>query len=183
MKTHIAARNTWLVVLPLLLGISMVLLSCNITSVFKPSTPTPTNSPTFTASPTITPSPTRTNTPTRTSTPTSTPQPTLAIPSGTPVALFHHIPIRSDAIAAEGKPEDRWYTYVTEVDQDLVLDYYLQRLPSNGWEIDWVSENDKGGFIIYRKNVLDFIYVFEDEERGVTFVEIFLSTGSPSLNP
>jgi hypothetical protein len=99
------------------------------------------------------------------------------------VSLFHNIPIRSDAKGAEGQPEDRWYSYVIEVDQDLILDYYLQRLPSIGWEIDWVSENDKGGYIIYRKDVLDFIYIFEDSERGLTFVDIFLSTGSPSLSP
>ena len=99
------------------------------------------------------------------------------------MSLWHNIPIRSDAVAAEGQVEDRWYTYVTPTDQDLVLNYYLQRLPSIGWEVDWVSPNDHGGYIIYRKNVFDFIYIFEDEERGVTFVDIFLSTGSPSLNP
>jgi hypothetical protein len=99
------------------------------------------------------------------------------------VSVFHHIPIRSDALAAEGQPDDRWYSYVIDVDQDLVLDYYLERLPSNGWEVDWVSPNDHGGYIIYRKDVLDFIYIYEDEERGLTFVEIFLSTGSPSLAP
>lgn len=86
-------------------------------------------------------------------------------------------------MAAEGQPEDRVYTYITEVNQDLVLNYYLQKLTSYGWEIDGFSENDKGGYIIFRKNVLDFIYIYEDQERGVTFVHIFLSTGSPSLNP
>lgn len=99
------------------------------------------------------------------------------------MSIWHRIPIRSDALAAEGRVEDRWYTYVTEADQDLVLEYYLQRLPSNGWEIDWVSPNDEGGYIIYRKNIMDFIYIFEDEGRNLTFVLIFLSTGSPSLNP
>jgi len=183
MKTNNEVKNTWLAVIAFVLGSSMLVLACNVTSVFQPSTATPTNTPTFTASPTVTASPTRTSTPTRTPSQTPTPEPTRAIPSGTPVSAFHHIPIRSDAVGAEGQPEDRWYTYVTEVDQDLILDYYLQRLPSVGWEIDWVSENDHGGYIIYRKNVLDFLYIFEDEERGVTFVEIFLSTGSPSLNP
>lgn len=99
------------------------------------------------------------------------------------MSFWNHIPIRSDALAAEGRPEDRWYSYVTHTDQDLVLNYYLQKLPSYGWEIDWVSPNDHGGYIIYRKNVLDFIYIFADEDRGMTFVEIFLSSGSPSLNP
>jgi hypothetical protein len=183
MKAHVAARNTWLALIAFILGNSMLVLACNVMSVFQPSTPTPTNSPTFTASPTITASPTLTSTPTQTPTPTSTPEPTRSIPSGTPVSMFHHIPIRSDAVAAEGQPEDRWYSYVTVVDQDLVLDYYLQKLPSYGWEIDWVSPNDKGGYIIYRKNILDFIYIFEDKDRELTFVEIFLSTGSPSLNP
>ena len=183
MKTSIAVKNTWFALMICILGSSLLVLACNITSVFRPSTPTPTNSPTYTASPTITPSPTRTSTPTRTPTPTLTPNPTRSIPVGTPVSLFHKIPIRSDAVGADGQLEDRWYIYVTEVDQDLVLDYYLQRLPSTGWEIDWVSENDEGGYIIYRENVLDFIYIFEDHELGVTFVEIFLSTGSPSLNP
>ncbi len=183
MKTDHEVKNTWLTLIAIILGSNMLLASCNVMSLFQPSTATPTNFPTITASPTVTASPTRTSTPTQTSTPTSTPEPTRSIPSGTPVSLFHHIPIRFDAVAAEGQPEDRWYTYVTEVGQDLVLDYYLQRLPSNGWEIDCVSENDHGGYIIYRKNVLDFIYIFEDKERSVTFVEIFLSTGSPSLNP
>ena len=99
------------------------------------------------------------------------------------MSLWNRLPILPDALAAEGRLEDRWYSYVTEVDQDLVLNYYLQKLPSYGWQIDWVSENDNGGYIIYRKNVLDFIYIYEDQERGVTFVDIFLSTGSPSLNP
>jgi hypothetical protein len=183
MKTNIAAKNSWLARIAFVLGSSMLVLACNAASVFQPSTATPTVSPTLTVSPAVTASPIPTNTPTRTPAQTPTPEPTRSIPSGTPMSLWHHIPIRSDAVAAEGQLEDRWYTYVTQTDQDLVLKYYLQRLPSSGWEIDWVSPNDHGGYIIYRKNVLDFIYIFEDEERGVTFVEIFLSTGSPSLDP
>ena len=183
MKTNMETRNAWLALLACILGSSLLVVGCNGKSAFQLRTPTPTNSPTYTASPTVTASPTRTSRPTRTSTPTLTPEPTRSIPSGTPVSLFHNIPIRSDAVAADGQPEDRWYSYITEVSQDLVLDYYLQRLPSRGWEVEWVSENDKGGYIIYRKNVLDFIYIFEDQERGLTFVEIFLSTSSPSLNP
>jgi hypothetical protein len=156
MKTNHAVKNTWLALLAYILGSSTLVLACNVTSMFQPSTATPSNSPTFTASPTATASPTRTDTPTRTPTKTATPEPTLSIPSGTPLSLWHHIPIRSDAVAAEGRVEDRWYTYVTHADQDLVLDYYLQRLPSSGWEIDWVSENDKGGYIIYRKNICNW---------------------------
>ncbi|MCQ3936605.1 MAG: hypothetical protein DPW18_06115 [Chloroflexi bacterium] len=182
MKTIIEIKKAWLILIPCILVSSFIVASCNTMFVFQPSTPTPTSPPTFTASPTITAPPTHT-TPTRTPTPTLTPEPTRSIPSGTPVSLFHNIPIPSDAVAAEGQPKDRWYVYVTEVDQDIVLEYYLQRLPAIGWEIDWVSENDKGGYIIYRKNVLDFIYIYEDQERSLTFVDIFLSTGSPSLNP
>jgi hypothetical protein len=99
------------------------------------------------------------------------------------MSVWNRIPILPDASSAEGKPEDRWYSYVTKSDQDKVLEYYLQQLPRYRWEIDWISPNDDGGYIIYRRNVLDFIYIFEDKDRGVTFVEIFLSTGSPSLNP
>lgn len=99
------------------------------------------------------------------------------------MALWHEIPIRSDALAADGPAEERWYTYVTETDQDLVVKYYLDRLPAAGWEIDWVSPNDQGGYIIYRKNVLDFIYIFEDQERGLTFVDIFLSSEGLPLDP
>jgi hypothetical protein len=99
------------------------------------------------------------------------------------MSVWNRIPILPDASSAEGRPEDRWYSYVTHSNQDTVLDYYVQQLPRYRWEIDWVSPNDNGGYILYRKNVLDFIYIFEDKDRDVTFVEIFLSTGSPSLNP
>lgn len=183
MKTHIAATNNRLTTIIFALAGSMFALSCNTMSILQPSTATPTNSPTLTASPTNTPTPTITITPTWTPTRTPTPTPTRSIPSGTPVSKWHNIPIRSDALAAEGGVEERWYTYVTEADQDLVLDFYLEKLPPIGWEIDWVSPNDQGGYIIYRKNVLDFIFIFEDQERGLTIVSIFLSTGSPSLNP
>jgi len=180
MKTHIAGKNTWLALIPFILGSSMVALACNITSVFQPSTATPTMTPTFTASPTVTPSPTSTKTPTRTPTLTPTSEPTESIPSGTPMALWNHIPILPDALAAEGRPEDRYYRYITHTDQDKVMDYYLQQLPRYGWEVDWVSPNDHGGYIIYRKEIFDFIYIYEDGD--LTFVTIFLSSGSPSLN-
>jgi hypothetical protein len=185
MKTNIAAKNTWLAIMALILGSSLPGIACNAASVFLPNTFTPTLTFTFTASPTVTssPSPTSTNTPTRIPTRTLTPEPTLSIPSGTPLSVWNRIPILPDASSAEGRPEDRWYSSVTHSNQDTVLDYYVQQLPRYRWEIDWVSPNDNGGYIIYRKNVLDFIYIFEDKDRDVTFVEIFLSTGSPSLNP
>jgi hypothetical protein len=96
------------------------------------------------------------------------------------MARWHHLPIPPDAQSAEGKPEERFYSFVTKSDQDQVLDYYLEQLPRYGWEIDWVSPNDEDGYIIYRKEVLDFIYIYENDD--LTFVNIFLSTGSPSLN-
>jgi len=161
---------------------SLLISACGPGQMFGPTfTPTPTNTPTVT--PTFTPTSTPTKKPTSTETPTQTPtpEPTLSIPSGTPMSLWNHIPILPDALAAEGRPEDRWYSYTTHTDQDIVLDYYLQQLPLYNWEIEFVSPNDKGGYIIYRKNVLDFIYIFEDGD--LTFIEIFLSTGSPSLYP
>lgn len=39
----------------------------------------------------------------------------------------------------------------------------------------------KASTMIYRKDVLDFIYIYEDGH--LTHVTIFLSSGSPSLNP
>src|ERR1044071_656830 len=182
MKTNNAAKNAWLALIALILGSSLPEIACNAASVFLPNTATPTPTSTFTASPTVIPSPTSTNTATRIPTRTLTPEPTIPIPSGTPMSVWNHIPILPDASSAEGKPEDRWYSYGTQSDQDKVLEYYLQQLPRYQWEIDWISPNDKGGYIIYRKNVLDFIYIFEDKDWGVTFVEIFLSTGSPSIN-
>ena len=181
MKTFIEGKNTGLALLLGFLGISMIVLSCNITSVFQPSTPTPTVTSTFTATSTVTPSPTFTNTPTRTPTRTPTPEPTRSIPSGTPMSVWNRLPILPDALAADGLPEDRWYSYITPTDQDEVLDYYLQQLPVYGWEIPWVTPNDHEGYIIYRENALDFIYIFEDGD--LTYVDIWLSTGSPSLNP
>lgn len=181
MKTHIAAKNTWFAFFLGFLGVSISVLSCNITAVFQPSTPTPTMTSTFTATSTVTPSPTSTNTPTRTPTQTSTPEPTRSIPSGTPMAFWNRLPILSDALAADGVPEDRWYSYITHTDQDTVLDYYLEQLPRYQWEISWITPNDHGGYIIYRENVLDFIYIFEDGD--LTYIDIWLSTGSPSLNP
>lgn len=86
-----------------------------------------------------------------------------------------------NALSAEGLPEERVYTYVTHSGQERVLDFYMEELPRLGWEVDWVSPNDEGGYIIYRKDVLDFIYI--SEQGDLTFVTIFLSPGSPSLNP
>ena len=81
MKTNIDAKNTWLALIAFILRSTMLVLACNVTSVFQPSTPTPTVSPTLTASPTVTASPTRTNTPTRTPTQTPSPAPTLDVAS------------------------------------------------------------------------------------------------------
>lgn len=181
MKAHITRKNTWLALYPFVLGLSVVTLSCNITSVFKPSTPTPTITPTFTGTSTVTPSPTSSETPTRTPSRTPTPEPTEVIPAGTPMSIWNNIPILSDALAGESQVEDRFYRYITHTSQDEVLDYYLEQLPHYNWDIDWVSPNDEGGYIIYRKNILDWVYIFE--EGDLTFVNIFLSSGSPSLNP
>jgi hypothetical protein len=183
MKTHVVAINTWFALIAFILGSSMLALACNVTSVFQSSTPTPTITSTVTATPTVTASPTPTKTPTRTPTPTLTPEPTLSIPSGTPMSRWNRLPILPDALSADGIPEDRWYIYVTHSDQDKVLDYYLQQLPRYKWEISWITPNDNGGYIIYRKDLLDFIYIFEDRDRDLTFVELWLSTGSSSLNP
>ena len=101
------------------------------------------------------------------------------MPSGTPVSIWNNIPILPDALAGEGLPEDYYYRYVTNMSQEEVLDYYLQQLPLYNWEIDWVSPNDKGGYIIYRKNSWDFIYIYEDGD--LTYVEIGLTASSPSL--
>ena len=181
MKKHLANKNSKqrLTLILLVLGIGMAVLSCNTTSVFQPNTPTPTIPPTFTASPTVTPSPTSTKTPTQTPTRTPTPEPAESMPSGTPVSIWNNIPILPDALAGEGLPEDHYYRYITNTDQEKVLDYYLQQLPLHNWEIDWVSPNDKGGYIIYRKNAWDFIYIYE--EGDLTFVEIGLTASSPSL--
>jgi hypothetical protein len=187
MKTRVAVKNTWFAMIVFILGSNMLVLACKVTSVFQPSTATPTYTPTFTASPTVTASPTSTATPTRTPTRiptrTPTPEPTFPVPSGTPMSIWNRIPILPDALSAEGLPEDRWYSYVTHSDQDKVLDFYIQQLPRHKWEISWISPNDHGGYIIYRRDVLDAIYIFEDKDRDLTFVEIWISTGSPSLNP
>lgn len=174
-------KNTWLILMPFVLGINIAVLSCNITSVFQPSTPTATITltPTLTATATVTPSPTVTETPTHTPTRTPTLTPTVSIPSGTPMAKWNNLPIMSDALAAEA--DTQYYRYITEMDQDKVLEYYLQQLPRYHWEVEWVSPNDHGGYIIYRKSYFDFIYIFED--RDLTFVTLILSSSSPSLNP
>ncbi|MFN8398765.1 MAG: hypothetical protein U0X74_02025 [Anaerolineales bacterium] len=100
------------------------------------------------------------------------------------MSTWNHIPILTDALAAEGNPEDKWYSYITQTDQDNVLDYYLQQLPAYGWEIAWVTPNENGGYIIYREDIFeDFIYIFEDKEHKLTFVKIYISRGSPSRNP
>ena len=164
---------------------TILLLSCGATSIVQPDTPTPTITFTFTIASTQTPSPTFTRTPRPTRTPTSTPEATQtrALPADTPLSVWNHIPIRSDAIAGKEELEGYVYTYTTEVDQDLVLDYYLQRLPARGWDVNLVSPNTEGGYIIHREGYIDFIYIFEDKERSVTFVEMLLSFSSPSLNP
>ena len=181
MKKHLANKNSKrrLTLILLVLGISMAVLSCNTPSVFQPNTPTPTIPPTFTASPTVTPSPTPTKTPTQIPTRTPTPEPAESMPSGTPVSIWNNIPILPDALAGEGLPEDHYYRYITNTSQEKVLDYYLQQLPLHNWEIDWVSPNDKGGYIIYRKNAWDFIYIYE--EGDLTYIEIGLTASSPSL--
>ena len=181
MKTNISTKNIWPILIVFMFGSGLVSLACDLTTVFQPSTPTPTPTSTLTASPTVTPSVTFTETPTLTPTDTPTSPPTQAIPSGTPMARWHNLPIMHDAVAAEGEPDDRVYIYVTHADQDEVLQYYLVQLSRYGWEIDWTSPNDREGYIIYRKNVLDFIYIFE--QGDLTFVNMFLSTSSPSLNP
>lgn len=145
------------------------------------STATFTPTPTFTATETATPTPPPTSTKTATPTPiTPTPEPTDALPSGTPVTVWHHLPIMPGAIAGDELGE-RFYDYITQESQDEVLDFYLQKLPQSGWVIDWISPNDEGGYIIYRQSYLDFIYIYE--ESDVTRIMIFLSTGSPSLEP
>ena len=181
MKTLFAGKNTRPALFSFVLGISIVMLSCNITSVFQPSTPTSTTAPTFTATSTETPSPTSTPTSTQTLGRTPTPEPTEVIPSGTPMSLWHNLPILADALAGELQVEDRYYRYITHTSQDEVLDYYLEQLPRYNWDIDWVSSNDEGGYIIYRKSISDWIAIFE--EGDLTFVIIFLSRGSPSRNP
>ena len=84
------------------------------------------------------------------------------------------------AIAGEEAGE-RFYSYIIATSQERVRDYYLEQLPRYCWTVDWVSSNDRGGYIIYRQNVFDFIYIFQVE--GITYVHIFLSAYSPSLNP
>ncbi|MCB9135597.1 MAG: hypothetical protein H6636_09230 [Anaerolineales bacterium] len=153
-------------------------LTATLTATLTP-TATFTSTPTATKTATLTPSPTSTKTPTPTSI-TPTPEPTDALPSGTPVTVWHHLPIMPGAIAAE-EMGDRGYEYIIAVGQDDVLDFYLQKLPMSGWAIDFVTPNDKGGYIIYRQNYLDFIYFYESD--GVTHIVIFLSTASPSLVP
>lgn len=62
-----------------------------------------------------------------------------------------------------------------------MLEYYRRQLPSYGWEIPWITPNDHGGYIIYRDGVLDFIYIFEQDD--LTFVLIWIAASSPSMNP
>lgn len=76
---------------------------------------------------------------------------------------------------------ERGYYYITTDSQEDVLFFYTKQLPLNNWAIDWIFPNDNGGYIIYRKEVLDFIYIYEEDD--FTHVLIFLSSGSPSLNP
>jgi len=100
------------------------------------------------------------------------------MPGGTPLAEWHGLPIMSDAIAGEEIGEDGGYSFVIELEQEKVKGYYFSKLPNFGWEIDFITTNDKGGFIIYRKEYLDFIFIYEQD--GLTHVMIFLSTSSPS---
>lgn len=144
------------------------------------ATPSPTSTATATATSTstatLTASPTRTQAPTRTPLPpTATPTPDL--PSGTPLATWHKLPIMADAIAGE-ELADGWYSFTTPSDQDKVRDFYLKKLSKSGWTVDFVSPNDHNGYIIYRQGYLDFIYIYETSD--VTLVQIFLSASSPS---
>ena len=177
----------------LLVGVSLLLASCSGGGLFSflhtatptaTSTPTPTLTPTSTATstPTLTATPTATHTATPTASPTRRPTntprtptltPTTSLPSGTPMPLWCNVPIPREAIAAESVETCRWYSFITTLDQDAVLDYYLLYLPYYDWDVDWISPNDNGGYIIYREGIFDFIYIYED--GGYTHVDIFLA--------
>lgn len=94
------------------------------------------------------------------------------------MAQWQGLPIMPGAVAGDEEVEGALYHYVIELEQVKVKGYYVSQLPYYGWEVDFVTPNDKGGYIIYRKGYFDFIYIYEQD--GLTHVMIFLSASSPS---
>jgi hypothetical protein len=170
-----------------LIGIFMFSSACSGLSIF-PNTVTPT--PTITVTSSYTPTSTKTLTPsftathtgtfTKTITITSSLTPTTTPPSGTPMALWHRLPIIRSAVSAEEIGERGGYYYITTASQDEVKQFYINKLPAYHWMIDFISPNDYGGYIIYRQGYFDIIYIYE--ENGYTHVLILLAASSPSRN-
>ena len=75
---------------------------------------------------------------------------------------------------------DAFYHYVAKVTQEEVLYYYVSQLPKHGWTVDPILPNDKGGYIIYRKSSLDFIYFYQVAD--LTDILIWLSPESSMRN-
>ena len=163
-----------------LLGVCLVLLTFNIETIFQVGTPNTLSSFILAATSTQGVSPTFTETHTLSSTQIPLSKPTQ--PISTPVSPADHFPILSDAVSVEGILVGRWYSYTTATDQEQVLEYYRQQLPLYHWDIAHVVyPNDHLGYIIYRQKYSDFIYIYEDQDLSLTYVEIFLSPDSPSL--